>query len=60
MADDYRGLGKLQRRALSFARRYNEWHSIDLHDHGVTLRVIKSLWRRGLVEVNAYNQFRAV
>ena len=53
------GLGKLQKDALRFARKYpGEWHSYE--KKGVTPQVIKALKKRGLIVTNKYSQFKAV
>lgn len=52
------GLGKLQKDALRFVRKYPGWHSYE--KKGVTPQVIKALEKRGLVRTNKYSQFTAV
>jgi len=49
-------LGRLQRLALSFIARCSGWHGYS-SDYD-TVRIIGSLERRGLVEVNEFKQFR--
>jgi hypothetical protein len=47
-------LGKRERRALTFIKKVNGWHSFDK----TVKREVRSLERKGLVEVNQFNQFR--
>ena len=50
-------LGKREQHALKFIRSVNGWHSYNIHDQ-TTKRVIKSLKRKGLIEVSG-SQFRS-
>ena len=52
-------LGKNMKHALSFARKYSGWHSFYVRQRE-TRMAIYALRKRGLVEVNQYNQFRGI
>ena len=56
---DFSGLGVNQRRALDFSAKYRGWHSFDTTDRG-TKSAVLSLAKRGIVEVNRFNQFRYI
>ena len=51
-------LGPHQKNALEFARKYPGWHGYARDP--LTTRVIASLVKRGLVESNEFQQFRAI
>ena len=51
-------LGKLQKHALNFATQYPGWHRFAQNSQ--TKRVITSLAKYNLVEVNQYDQFRLI
>lgn len=50
-------MGKNMKHALNFATEYPGWHQWDKRCRA-TKDAIKRLTRRGLIEVNCYNQFR--
>jgi len=50
--------GKLQKNALEFIKENSGWHSFSRDP--TTKRVIYSLAKKGLVEINQYQMFRAI
>jgi hypothetical protein len=56
---NYDRMGRLMQGALLFARTYKGWHTFD-HLAKQTKEPIKRLAKRGFVEINEFNQFRAV
>ena len=54
-----KGLGKFQEKAIEFVDKYPGWHTFNTTD-GLTKHVIKRLENRGLVEINLFNQVRAI
>lgn len=55
----YRWMGHWMVTALLFARTYKGWHSFD-HTARSTREPIRRLAKRGFVEINEFNQFRAI
>jgi len=53
-----KGLGYCQQQLLTFAKKCNGWHSYS-KDYE-TVRVAKSLEKRGCIELNSFYQFRLV
>ena len=51
-------IGKNMRHALAFARKYNSWTTY-ANDRATT-NAINRLVSYGLVEINTFNQFRAI
>ena len=54
-----KGLGKYQQAMYLFALRWQGWHQIDPNDGGYTMRIARSLERRGLIKINQFRQFIA-
>jgi len=53
-----KGLGKNQSRIIHFLKKYPGWHSFSTDD--ITVKVINSLIKRGLLIVNEFNQFKRI
>jgi hypothetical protein len=52
-------LGKYEKKALNFARKYPGWHGFD--PRKPTANIVRKLAKKGLVKVsNISNQFRAI
>lgn len=51
-------MGRHQAHALRFALKHPGWHSF--RQDTTTVRIIRSLERKGLVAVNAHGQFTAL
>ena len=49
-------LGKNQRHALDFARRFPGWHTYDRRCRS-TVSALRRLARRGLVKLSSFHQF---
>jgi hypothetical protein len=55
--EPYARLGKYERHALNFGRQYPGWHCYS-EICRTTKQAVKSLARKGLVELNEHHQFR--
>lgn len=51
-------LGKNEKEALNFALKYPGWHCY--RNDRSTKNAIKSLQKKGKVEINKFNQFKAI
>lgn len=51
-------LGRNEKHAIEFIRRVNGWHTYS--GDRATLDAVRSLARKGLVELNQYRQFRSL
>jgi len=50
-------MGKNMKHALNFAKKYPGWHTFA--KDRATVNAVHNLQRKGLIEINSFNQFRA-